>query len=257
MGFGHRRPPATQQGPGRQGPTRPALPSGERRSRGENRLLGFPEPRRVGAVVGCPRRLSLCRMQPPEARFGPSVRRGLGDDRPRWLRGHGWGVGPEGLRAPNPASPPRRTRGEWVSGARDPQQSSRAQGARGSPAPLCPMESGGPGVETACVEFLHRGTVRLWFAAGGEFPFAGCSSQKLVLGRHCVGTSALSGLAGWGAWLGTGRRRPSSAQSCFPTKENLMGVGFGRGDPQQNSRAQGARGSPAPLCPMDSGGPGV
>ena len=71
--------------------------------------------------------------------------------------------------------------------------------------------------------FLHRGTVRLWFAAGGEFPFAGCSSQKLVLGRHCVGTSALSGLAGWGAWLGTGRRRPSRTQSCFPTKENPWG----------------------------------
>ena len=42
-----------------------------------------------------------------------------------------------GTLAPNPTSPPRRTPGEWVSGAGDHQQSSRAQGAKGSPSPLC------------------------------------------------------------------------------------------------------------------------
>ena len=31
----------------------------------------------------------------------------------------------------------------------------------------------------------------LWFAAGGVFPFAECSSQKLVLGLRCNGASAL------------------------------------------------------------------
>ena len=162
----------------------------------------FLDPRRVGAVVCCPRRVSLCRMQLPEDCLGPSVRRGLGAERPSWLRGHGWGLGAEGLRAPNPASPRRRTRGEWVSGTGDPQQSSRAQGARGSPAPLCPMESAGPGAKRACAAFLSRGALGLWFAALGEFPFAGCSSQKLVLGRHCVGTSALSGRAGSGGMAG-------------------------------------------------------
>ena len=141
VGFGHRRPPAKQQGPGSQGQPRPALPSGERRAGGENGLRCFPEPRRVGAVVGCPRRLSLCTMQLPEARLGPSVRRGLGAERPSWLRGHGWGLGAEGLRAPNPASPRRRTRGEWVSGTGDPQQSSRAQGA-GAAQPLFALWSG-------------------------------------------------------------------------------------------------------------------
>ena len=178
VGFGHRRPPARTHGPGSQGQPRPALPSGERRAGGENGLRCFHEPRRVGAVVGCPRRLSLCTMQPPEARFGPSVRRGL--ERPRWLRGHGWGVGPEGFRAPNPASPPRRTRGEGVSGTGEPQQRHRAQGARGSPAPLCPLESGGPGSKTACVAFLSRGALGLLLAARGDFPFAQGSCQKLV-----------------------------------------------------------------------------
>ena len=104
-------------------------------------------------------------------------------------------------------------------------------------------------METACVEFLHRGTVRLWFAAGGEFPFAGCSSQKLVLGRHCVGTSALSGRAGWGAWLGTGRRRPSRTQSCFPTKENMLGVGFGCRRPPAKQQGPRSQRQPNPASP--------
>ena len=131
--FGHRRPPAKQQGPGSQGQPRPAVPSGEQRAGDENNLRCFPETRRIGAVVGCMTRLSLCTMQPPEARFGPSVRRGLGAVRPSWLRWHGCGLGPEGLRAPNSASPPRRTRREWVSGIGDTQQSSRAQGAGAAP----------------------------------------------------------------------------------------------------------------------------
>ena len=94
-----------------------------------------------------PRRVSLCRMQLPEARFGPSLRRGLGAGQPSWLRGHGCGLGAEGLRAPNPASPRRRTRGQCDSGAGNPQQSSWAQGSRCSPAPHRPMESAGPGGE--------------------------------------------------------------------------------------------------------------
>ena len=145
-----------------------------------------------------PRRVSLCRMQLQEARFGSPLRGDLSADRPSWFRWHGWDQGAEGLRAPSPACPRRRTRGEWVSGARDPQQSSSAQGAMGSPAPHRPRESAGPGAKTACAAFLSRGTLGLWFAALGEFPFAGCSSKKLVLGCHWDRTSALSGRAGSG-----------------------------------------------------------
>ena len=96
---------------------------------GENGLCCFLNPRRVRAVVGCPRRVFLCRMQLPVARLGPSVQRGLGTVLPSWLMGHGWGLGAEGLRAPNPVSPRRRTRGEWVSDTGDHHRSSRAQGA--------------------------------------------------------------------------------------------------------------------------------
>ena len=145
VGFGHRRPPRKAAGPREPGQPRPALPSVERRAGVENGLRCFPEQSRVGAVDCCLRRLSLCTMQLPEARFGPSVRRGLCAERPSWLRGHGWGLGIEGLRAPNSASRRRRNRGEWVSGTGDPQQSSRAQGAGAAPPrfALCSAEDRG------------------------------------------------------------------------------------------------------------------
>ena len=181
MGSGFRWPetPSKAAGPREPGSPSPGSPYGERGAGGENGLRCFLDPRCVGAVVCCPRRVSLCRMQLSEDCLGPSVRRGLGAERPSWLRVHGWGLGAEGLRAPNPASPPRRTRGEWVSGTRDPQQSSRVQGARVSPAALCPLESRGPGAKTACVAFMSRGALGM-FAARGDFPFAECSYHKLV-----------------------------------------------------------------------------
>ena len=154
LGFARWRAPAKQQGPGIQVQPSPALPYGERRAGGENGLRCFPEPRCLRDVVCCWKRVSLCRMQLPEARFGLSLRRGLGPERPCWLRGHGRGLGEEGLSTPNPACPRRRTCVECDSGAGNPQQSSRAQGAWGSLAPLCPMESAGPGAKTACAAFL-------------------------------------------------------------------------------------------------------
>ena len=209
----------------------------------------FPEPRRLGVVVCCPRRVSLCRMQLPEAGFGPSVRRGLGAERPSWLRGHGWAQGAEGLRAPNPASPRRRTRWEWVSGAGDPEQSSRAQGARGSPAPHRPRESAGPGAKTACAAFLSRGALGLWFAALGEFPFAGCSFQKLVLGRRCEGASALSCRAGSGGMAGDWAQKAVERPILLPHEGEPDGSGFWAGRPPAKQQGPGSQGQPSPALP--------
>ena len=144
VGSGFRAPeiPSRAAGPKEPGQPSPGSPYGERGAGGENGLRCFLDPRRVGAVVCCPRRVSLCRMQLPEDCLGQSVRRGLGAERPSSLRGQGWGLGAEGLRAPNPASPRRRTRGEWVSDTGDPQQSSRAQGA-GAAQPRFALWSGG------------------------------------------------------------------------------------------------------------------
>ena len=239
MGSGFRTPetPSKAAGPRELGQTSPGSPYGEWGAGGENDLRCFLYPRRVGAVVCCPSRVSLCRMQLSEAHFGQSVRRGLGAEWPSWLRGHGWGLGAEGLRAPNPASPRRRTRGEWVSGTGDPQQSSRAQGARGSPAPLCPLESRGPGAKTACVAFLSPGALGLLLAARGDFPFAECSHQKLVLGRRFNRPRAVrpSWLREHGCGVGPeGFRAPNPAS--LP-RRTLREWDSGAGDPQQSSRA--------------------
>ena len=131
VGSGFRAPETSSKaaGPKEPGQPSPGSPYGERGAGGQNGLHRFLDPRRVGAVLCSPRRVSLCRMQLPEVHLWPSIRRSLGAERRSRLRGHGWGLGAEGLRAPNPASPRRRTRGEGVSGTGDTQQSSRAQGA--------------------------------------------------------------------------------------------------------------------------------
>ena len=208
-------------------------------------------------MVCCPRRVSLCRMQLPEARLGPSVRRGLGAERPSWLRGHGWGLGADGLRAPNPASPRRRTRVECDSGAGDPQQSSRAQGARGSPAPHRPIQSAGPGAKTACAAFLSRGTLGLWFAARGEFPFAGCSSKKLDLGRHCDRTSALSGRAGSGGMAGPRAQKSFTRPILLPHEGEPFGSGFWAPEPPAKQQGPGSQGQPSSAAPYGEWRAGV
>ena len=97
--------------------------------------------------------------------------------------------------------------------------------------------------------FLSGGAVELWFAARGEFPFAGCSCQKLLWGLRCEGVSRGAAELAQGAWLGPGRRRTSRAQSCFPTKENPLGVGFGRRRPRAKQQGPGSHGQPSPASP--------
>ena len=197
-------------------------------------------------MVCCPRRVSLCRMQLPEARFGPSLRRGLGAERPSWLRVHGCGLGAEGLCAPNPASPRRRTRGQCDSGAGKPQQSSRAQGSRGSPAPHRPMESAGPGGKTACTAFLSQCALGVWFAAQGEFPFAECSSQKLFLGRRCHGSSALIGRAGSGGKAGAMAQKPFANPILLAHEGEPVWSVFGRRKLPAKQQGPGIQGQPSP-----------
>ena len=144
MSVFRRRHPAKQQGPGSQGQLSPALPYGERGAGGKNGLRCSLDPRRIGAVVCCRRSVSLCRMQFPEARFGPSVQRGLGAERPSWLKGHGWGWAQKAFA--RPILLPHE--GEPVgSGFRAPETPSKAAGPRepGQPRPGSPYGEGGPG----------------------------------------------------------------------------------------------------------------
>ena len=137
-------------------------------------------------MVCCPRRVSLCSMQLPEARLGPSVRGGL------TLSGRAGSGGMAGTRAQKDFARPilLAHEGEPVgSGFRAPETPSKAAGPRepGQPSPGSPYGELGPGAKKACVAFSIRGALGLWFAARGEFPFAECSCQKIVWGRRCDG----------------------------------------------------------------------
>ena len=166
--------------------------------------------------------LSLCRLQHLGAQLVPLGSRDIGAVQPNWHGGHCWGLGEEGLRTPSPASPGRRTLRGWVSGSRDPQQSSRAQGARGSTSPLFPTSSSGLGAKTACVAFLRKGTVGLVLLREERF-LSLCRLQRPGARLLPLGSWGLG--AEWPSFardvlLGHGRRRPMHIPSCFPVKEN-------------------------------------
>ncbi|RKM63538.1 hypothetical protein C0984_19555 [Clostridioides difficile] len=72
---------------------------------------------------------------------------------------------------------------EWVSSSGDHQQSSRAQGARGSPDSLWRMESTGLGEKKESVALLRKGALGLWFVPRGESTFPECSSLEKVWSR--------------------------------------------------------------------------
>ena len=201
-------------------------------------------------MVCCPRRVSLCRMQFPEARYVPSLRRGLGAERPSWIRGHGRDLGAEGLRAPNPVSPPRSTHGQCDSGAGNPQQSSWAQGSRCSPAPHRPMESAGPGGENGLHCFPEPRRV------GGVV----CCPRRVSLCRMQLpearhGLSLRRGLGGerlnWlrGHGWGLGAEAFRAPNPAFPTKENPWGVGFVCRRPPAKQQGPGSQGWPSPALP--------
>ena len=192
--------------------------------------------RRIGAVVCCRRSVSLCRMQFPEARFGPSVQRGLGAERPSWLRWHGWGLCAEGLRPPNLLPHEGKPVGSGFRPLRPPAMQ-QGPGCQGQLYPLCPTESVGPGPKKACVAFWIRGTLGLWFAARGEFPFAECSCQKLVLGVPCDGASALSGRAGTGGMAGDWAQNFFARPILLPHEGEPVGRRFWR--PKTPSKAAG------------------
>ena len=180
VGFQLRRPPAKQQGPGSLRQPRPSLAYGVQRPGGEKGKRCFAEQRRIGAVVCSPRRVSLSRMQHPEWSMQRSIRCGLGAKFPSWPWVDCWGLRPEGIFLATPASPRRRTRSEWVSSSGDHEQRSRAQGARGNPDPLCPLETSRLGEKKASVALLSKGALGLWFVPRGESTFPECSSLNGV-----------------------------------------------------------------------------
>ena len=127
----------------------------------------------------------------------------------------------------------------------------RAQGARGSPSPLFRTSSGGLAAKTACVAFLSKGAVGL-VLLGEERFLSLCRLQPPGSGLLPLGTWVLgAALSSWtrGALQGPGRRRSSHAQSCFPKKENTLGVGFRLRRPPAKQQGPGSQRQPSPALP--------
>ena len=146
MGSGFRAPenPSKAAGPREPGQPSPGSPLGERGSGGENGLRCFLDPRRVVAVVCCPRRVSLCRMQLPELFSGHRC------DAASALSGRAGSGGMAGARAQKASGaqscfPTKEN--PWGVGFRHrrPPAKQQGPGSRGSPTPVRPMESGGRG----------------------------------------------------------------------------------------------------------------
>ena len=114
------------------------------------------------------------------------------------------------------------------------QQGPRSQG---SPAPVRPKESGGPGAKTDCGAFSIRGAWGLWLAARGQIPFAGCSCQKLLWGRRCDGASALSSQIGSGGMAGAWAQKAFARCILLPQEGKPVGSGFWA--PETPSKAAG------------------
>ena len=176
VGFPLSGPPAKQQGQGSQRHPRPSLAYGVQRARGEKGQRYFAEQRCICAAVSSRRRVDLSGVQLSEAPFEPRVRWGLGDELPSWLWGDCRGLHPEGIFLPIPASPRRRTGLEWIPISGYYHQSSRGQGARGSPDPLWPMLTRGLGEKKASVALLSKGALGLCFVPRRESTFTECSS---------------------------------------------------------------------------------
>ena len=82
-----------------------SLAYGDQRAREEKGKRCFDEQWRIGAVVCSPRGVYLSRMQLSEPRLEPWMRWGLGAEFPSWLREDCYGLRPEGIFLPTPASP--------------------------------------------------------------------------------------------------------------------------------------------------------
>ena len=119
------------------------------------------------------------------------------------------------------------------------QQSSRAQGARGSPDPLWPMETRGLGEKKASVAIVRKGALGLWFVPRRETTFPECSSLHGVWSRACDVFLLLRTLAVSGGMAGSWAQKAFSCQLLLLHEEINHWSGF----PSQetSSKAAGPR----------------
>ena len=165
-------------------------------------------------------------MQLPAWSLRRSLRYGPSSELPIWLRGDCRGLRPKGIFLPTPASPRGRTRLEWISSSGDHQQSSSAQGPRGSPIPLWPMETRGLGEKKGSVALLSKGALGLRFVPRRESTFPECSSLHGVWSGARDVVSVLRSPAGSGWIAGACAQKAFSCQHLFLQEGEKVWSGF-------------------------------
>ena len=111
-------------------------------------------------------------------------------------------------------------------GHRRPPAKQQGPGSQGQSGPALHSGERRAGAKTACVAFLSRGALGLLLAARGDFPFAQCSRQKLVLGRRCDGASALIGRAGSGGMAAAWAQKAFARPIRLPRQGEPVASGF-------------------------------
>ena len=124
-------------------------------------------------------------------------------------------------------------------GGRRPPAKQQDPGSQGQPRPALPSGEQRASGENGLRCFSEHGAMGLLFAARGDFPFAECSCQKLVLGRPCYGASALSSRAGSGGMAGAWAQKAFARPILLPHKGEHLGSVFRAQD--TTSKAVGPR----------------
>ena len=124
-------------------------------------------------------------------------------------------------------------------GRRRPTAKQQGPGSQGQPRPALPSGEQRASGENGLRSFSEHGAMGLLFAARGDFPFAECSCQKLVLGHRSYGASALSGRAGSGDMAGAWAQKAFAHAILLPQQGEPLGSGVQW--PETPSKAAGPR----------------
>ena len=166
---------------GARGSTDPPCSYGEQLARGETRKRCFPEQSCIGAELGFPRKVSVSRMQLPEAGFVPFLRWALSGSLPSWQRVGCWGHCTQGFSGPIRLLPKSEYVWSWFPPPAKTCRETFPRELEATQTLLGPRANRDLGEQPESAAFLCKHALGLNLVAGGEFHSRECSSQKLDL----------------------------------------------------------------------------
>jgi len=157
------------------GSPNPPSSCGKQRHRGETRKRCFPEQTRIGAELCFPRRVSLSRMQLPEASFVPFLRWALAGSLRSWQSAACWGHCTQGFSGPICLLPEVEHFWSWFPPLEITCKEPVHRVQEESQTLLVPMATKWLGEKPESAAFLSKHALGLSLVSGGEFHFHECS----------------------------------------------------------------------------------